>query len=242
MARSTIMAAEAADQQNQENERKRVAREEEEILYRDANGQPFSIFKAMHQLVLNTLVPYRERALLAEGRLEKAREGTKLAINAVNEDHEQKFEEKYGKPNNRGGRNGFVISPINIKDVEVVWDNEAAIIRFGDRRIAPRIKEWLDWHRNVLPAETDENVDVPSACQDFYLRKRLSNGMVVGRGDKIVIRVSDERREVIMRVDRLKKREGEVWVQGSVPKSNLPRFSKTAIVSERRVLRYADPD
>lgn len=224
------------DEAFQQNERERVAREKEEILYRDADGQTLSIFKAMHQLVLNTLMPYRERALLAEGRLKRAHDGISQALTEQRKHHEQEFDEKYGKPNNRGGRNGFVISPVNIKDVEVVWDNEAAIIRFGDRRIAPRIKEWLDWHRNILPAETDEKKG------DYYLRKRLSNGILVGRGDPVVIRVSDERGEVVMKVDRLKKRDGAIWVQGSVPKGNLPRFSKTAIVHEDRVLRYAEPD
>jgi hypothetical protein len=227
------MAAEAADQQNQENERKRVAREEEEILYRDANGDPLSLFKAMHQLVLNTLVPYRERALLAEGRLKRSYDAIGQALTEQRERNEVDFDEKYGKPNNRGGQNGFVISPACIVDVEVVWDNEAAIIRFGDRRIAPRIKEWLDWHREVLPAPMR---------RPLYHKKPIAGMGAVRTDDRVVIRVSDDRKEVVMKVDGFEDRGNETWVHGKVQNGKTGRFANSAIVSERRVLRYADPD
>lgn len=226
---------------------KAISEEKDRLLYRE-NGQPMPLMRVTRELLLNALIPFRERAKLAEGRLVEKQNEAQFKVAEAIAQKDDEFEQRYGKPNNYGGQNGFTISPVNIADIEVVWNNEAVIIRFGDRRIAPRIKEWFANHRNVLPENEQKK---PS---ERHKRWRggsmyvLTNGMEVSPGEQVRIGVKDERDEITMRIIRIEEKPDGLWVFGYVPKYNIAKFikqtmfTKQTIVHEGRVRRYASAD
>lgn len=217
---------------------------DEMLLYRGANGEALSLATTAKEMLLNSIIPYRKRALRAERRLEKARTEMVEKLNRVKELEKLDFEESYGKPNNYGGLKGFVISPVNISSIDVIHDNDAALIWFGDRRIAPRLRDWLEDHRDVLPKDAKnikpgrKPVNVDAKCV------KLANGMMVGKGDVIWISVMDKRRSVQMKVTGFGRwPDGEYNVRGMVPRRD--GVSRTlsggpsdtlSVVHERRVI------
>lgn len=212
----------------------------ERYLYRTADGDTLPFGKLVWEFLKNVTIPNRKRALMAEGRLRDKNEELKYQLGKLDEEFIETQRQRYGKPNNFGGTNGFIISPVNIKDIEVIWDNEAAVIRFGDRRIAPRLKEWLDNHRNVMPESSKDMDTRPKGHWVGDGKWKLGNGLVVRPCDRVMVWVSDDRGEVMMRIHRIERRaSGHLWLVGSVPKGNLPNFTKQAAVHEARVLRYA---
>lgn len=171
------------------------------------------------EMTLNMIVPYRARALKAEAEVDKQREKLTIQAERMKENADRQFEEDYGKPNNYGGFRGFILTAVNIKDIEVVWDNEAAIVRFGDRRIAPRFKEWLDNHRDALPADAARGKESISV-----------NGRTIKKGDLVWIAVNDKRQQVQMRITDFPWLQGEHWLKGWVP----PKDGRSKIVTRGR--------